>query len=81
MTWKGRSITSQAKEFVTGCLQKDPEKRWSAKQALENLQVCLVICKDDNKSASHVYFAVTLTFDRRIGLQLWIRFGMTGGLK
>jgi serine/threonine protein kinase len=39
ITWKGRGITMQAKEFVKGCLQKDPNKRWTAKQALENLQM------------------------------------------
>ncbi|KAL3774087.1 hypothetical protein HJC23_014014 [Cyclotella cryptica] len=38
VTWKGRGISSQAKEFVTGCLQQDPGKRWTSKQALENLQ-------------------------------------------
>jgi serine/threonine protein kinase len=37
ITWKGRGITYQAKEFVTGCLQKDPSKRWTAKEALANL--------------------------------------------
>eukprot|EP00574_Skeletonema_japonicum_P014307 CAMPEP_0201734008 /NCGR_PEP_ID=MMETSP0593-20130828/33053_1 /ASSEMBLY_ACC=CAM_ASM_000672 /TAXON_ID=267983 /ORGANISM="Skeletonema japonicum, Strain CCMP2506" /LENGTH=744 /DNA_ID=CAMNT_0048227269 /DNA_START=156 /DNA_END=2390 /DNA_ORIENTATION=+ len=38
ITWKGRGITYQAKQFVTGCLQKDPSKRWTAKEALANLQ-------------------------------------------
>ncbi|KAL7550958.1 hypothetical protein ACHAWF_014165 [Thalassiosira exigua] len=38
VTWKGRGITPKAKEFVKGCLQADPSKRWTAKQALENLQ-------------------------------------------
>mmetsp|Transcript_28264 Transcript_28264/g.59437 ORF Transcript_28264/g.59437 Transcript_28264/m.59437 type:complete len:765 (+) Transcript_28264:398-2692(+) len=38
ITWKGRGITKEAKDFVSGCLQRDPEKRWTAKQALENLQ-------------------------------------------
>mmetsp|Transcript_17891 Transcript_17891/g.29355 ORF Transcript_17891/g.29355 Transcript_17891/m.29355 type:complete len:751 (-) Transcript_17891:64-2316(-) len=37
ITWKGRSITYQAKNFVTGCLQQDPAKRWTAKEALANL--------------------------------------------
>ncbi|KAL7528246.1 hypothetical protein ACHAXR_002350, partial [Thalassiosira sp. AJA248-18] len=38
ITWKGRGITPIAKEFVKGCLQADPNKRWTAKQALEHLQ-------------------------------------------
>ncbi|KAL7471590.1 hypothetical protein ACHAXS_011881 [Conticribra weissflogii] len=38
ITWKGRGITKEAKDFVSGCLQRDPEKRWTAKQALENVQ-------------------------------------------
>lgn len=38
ITWKGRGITSKAKEFIRGCLQADPDNRWTAKQALENLQ-------------------------------------------
>lgn len=38
ITWKGRGITKQAKEFVKGCLHADPDKRWTAKQALEHLQ-------------------------------------------
>ena len=37
ITWRGRGITQQAKEFVTGCLQQDPSKRWTAKEALANL--------------------------------------------
>jgi Ca2+-binding EF-hand superfamily protein len=37
ITWKGRGITYQAKQFVTGCLQRDPYKRWTAKEALANL--------------------------------------------
>eukprot|EP00573_Skeletonema_grethae_P001917 CAMPEP_0201687024 /NCGR_PEP_ID=MMETSP0578-20130828/1247_1 /ASSEMBLY_ACC=CAM_ASM_000663 /TAXON_ID=267565 /ORGANISM="Skeletonema grethea, Strain CCMP 1804" /LENGTH=754 /DNA_ID=CAMNT_0048171141 /DNA_START=203 /DNA_END=2467 /DNA_ORIENTATION=- len=37
ITWKGRAITYQAKQFVTGCLEKDPSKRWTAKEALANL--------------------------------------------
>lgn len=38
ITWKGRGITPMAKEFVKGTLQGDPNKRWTAKQALEHLQ-------------------------------------------
>jgi len=38
ITWKGRGITSFAKEFVKGCLQADPKKRWTAKEALQHLQ-------------------------------------------
>lgn len=38
VTWGGRGITPGAKEFVAGCLQMDPQKRWSAKEALDNLQ-------------------------------------------
>mmetsp|Transcript_12921 Transcript_12921/g.28099 ORF Transcript_12921/g.28099 Transcript_12921/m.28099 type:complete len:787 (-) Transcript_12921:162-2522(-) len=38
VTWKGRGITGKAKEFVKGCLQMDPNERWTAKQALEYLQ-------------------------------------------
>jgi len=37
ITWKGRGITQQAKQFVTGCLQQDPSKRWTAMEALANL--------------------------------------------
>lgn len=38
VTWKGRGITGYAKQFVEGCLQGDPNKRWTAKQALQHLQ-------------------------------------------
>ncbi len=38
ITWKGRGITEHAKNFVRGCLKKDPKERWSAIQALEYLQ-------------------------------------------
>eukprot|EP00584_Thalassiosira_punctigera_P017666 CAMPEP_0172556826 /NCGR_PEP_ID=MMETSP1067-20121228/69247_1 /TAXON_ID=265564 ORGANISM="Thalassiosira punctigera, Strain Tpunct2005C2" /NCGR_SAMPLE_ID=MMETSP1067 /ASSEMBLY_ACC=CAM_ASM_000444 /LENGTH=779 /DNA_ID=CAMNT_0013345729 /DNA_START=78 /DNA_END=2414 /DNA_ORIENTATION=- len=38
ITWKGRGITGTAKEFVKGCLQADPIKRWTAKEALQHLQ-------------------------------------------
>ena len=38
ITWKGRGITPNAKEFVKGCLKKDPNERWTSKQALEHLQ-------------------------------------------
>lgn len=38
ITWKGRGISDNAKLFVQGCLKKDPEKRWSAVEALEFLQ-------------------------------------------
>lgn len=38
ITWKGRGITPNAREFVNGCLKKDPGERWTAKQALEYLQ-------------------------------------------
>jgi len=38
ITWKGRGITPFAKEFVKGCLQADPKKRWTAKEALQHLQ-------------------------------------------
>ena len=38
ITWNGRGITKEAKDFVQGCLQSDPNVRWSAKQALQNLQ-------------------------------------------
>jgi calcium-dependent protein kinase len=38
ITWKGRGITQDAKMFVSGCLKKNPEERWSAIQALEFLQ-------------------------------------------
>lgn len=38
ITWNGRGITNYAKEFVKGCLQADPTKRWTAKEALQHLQ-------------------------------------------
>mmetsp|Transcript_5787 Transcript_5787/g.10967 ORF Transcript_5787/g.10967 Transcript_5787/m.10967 type:complete len:814 (+) Transcript_5787:172-2613(+) len=38
ITWKGRGITQDARTFVSGCLKKNPEERWSAMQALEFLQ-------------------------------------------
>lgn len=38
ITWKGRGITQDAKTFVSGCLKKNPDERWSAMQALEFLQ-------------------------------------------
>lgn len=38
ITWKGRGITPNAREFVKGCLHVDPNERWTAKQALEHLQ-------------------------------------------
>jgi calcium-dependent protein kinase len=38
ITWRGRGITENAKEFVRGCLTCDPTDRWSALQALEFLQ-------------------------------------------
>ena len=38
ITWRGRGISQCAKEFVTGCLKRDPEHRWSAIEALEYLQ-------------------------------------------
>lgn len=38
ITWNGRGITKNAREFVKGCLQVDPAKRWTSKQALEFLQ-------------------------------------------
>jgi len=37
ITWKGRGLSSYSKAFVARCLQKDPEKRWTAKEALEYL--------------------------------------------
>jgi len=37
VTWKGRGISEKAKEFVKGCLERDPNKRWTARQALENI--------------------------------------------
>jgi len=33
--WQLRGISSYARDFVTNCLQKDPAKRWMAKEALE----------------------------------------------
>mmetsp|Transcript_7902 Transcript_7902/g.8712 ORF Transcript_7902/g.8712 Transcript_7902/m.8712 type:complete len:778 (+) Transcript_7902:100-2433(+) len=38
ITWRGRGITEDAKEFVKGCLRREPEKRWTALEALEFLQ-------------------------------------------
>lgn len=38
VTWKGRRISENAKDFIKGCFEKDPNKRWTARQALENLQ-------------------------------------------
>lgn len=38
ITWRGRGITEDAKTFVSGCLKKNPDERWSAMQALEFLQ-------------------------------------------
>ena len=38
ITWRGRGHTQYAKEFVQGCLRKDPNDRWSALQALEYMQ-------------------------------------------
>eukprot|EP00560_Eucampia_antarctica_P008246 CAMPEP_0197824004 /NCGR_PEP_ID=MMETSP1437-20131217/1319_1 /TAXON_ID=49252 ORGANISM="Eucampia antarctica, Strain CCMP1452" /NCGR_SAMPLE_ID=MMETSP1437 /ASSEMBLY_ACC=CAM_ASM_001096 /LENGTH=680 /DNA_ID=CAMNT_0043423463 /DNA_START=29 /DNA_END=2071 /DNA_ORIENTATION=- len=37
ITWKGRGISTFAQSFVARCLQKKPEARWSAKDALEYL--------------------------------------------
>lgn len=38
ITWKGRGISDHAKEFVTSCLHRDPQNRWTASEALEFLQ-------------------------------------------
>lgn len=37
ITWKGRAITIDAKNFVKGCLCKSPKDRWTAKDALKYL--------------------------------------------
>ena len=37
ITWKGRGITNDAKNFVKGCLCKSPADRWTAKEALTYL--------------------------------------------
>lgn len=34
-TWNGRRITTQARQFVKGCLQASATSRWTSKQALE----------------------------------------------
>ncbi len=38
ITWRGRGISSHAKTFVARCLKKDPESRWTSKEALEFLE-------------------------------------------
>ena len=38
VTWKGRCITDDAKTFVSKCLKKNPEDRWTVKEALEFVQ-------------------------------------------
>ena len=38
ITWRGRGITEQGKEFCRRCLKLNPENRWSVKDALEYVQ-------------------------------------------
>jgi len=38
ITWRGRGITEQGKEFCRRCLKLDPDSRWTVKEALEYVQ-------------------------------------------
>ena len=38
ITWRGRGITEQGKEFCRRCLKLDPDSRWTVKDALEYVQ-------------------------------------------
>jgi len=38
ITWKGRGVTDHAKNFVKGLLKKNPNDRWTAKEALDFLR-------------------------------------------
>lgn len=38
ITWRGRGISEDAKNFVRGCLKRDPAERWNAMEALTFLQ-------------------------------------------
>lgn len=38
ITWTGRGISKYAKNFVEKCLEKHPEDRWTAKEALEYVE-------------------------------------------
>jgi len=69
ITWRGRGITSDARKFVAGCLHKNPQERWSAKQALDFLKETWVPKleeKERKEAHAHAEFMKKRSQDKQI---------------
>uniref|UniRef100_A0A7R9VK65 Calmodulin n=2 Tax=Pseudictyota dubia TaxID=2749911 RepID=A0A7R9VK65_9STRA len=70
ITWRGRGISSHAKEFVRRCLERHPSDRWTAKTALRYVESTWIpaLEKEDVNKGS-VALKRTVSFKRRSGME------------